>query len=72
MILLVNIFNLQDSTKQICLNMLVTALFGLGLGEGAALYIEQYPLWAPVSAHNETPVLYSKSLKKKHNMTSEP
>lgn len=69
MILLVSIFN---STKQICLNMLVTALFGLGLGEGAALYIEQYPLWAPVSAHNETPVLYSKSLKKKHNMTSEP
>ena len=69
MILLVSIFN---STKQICLNMLVTALFGLGLGEGAALYIEQYPLWAPVSAQNETPVLYSKSLKKKHNMTSEP
>lgn len=46
---LVNIFNLQDSTKQICLNMHVTALFGVGLREGAALYIEQYPLWALVS-----------------------
>lgn len=43
MILLVNIFNLQDSTKQICLNMHATALFGVGLGEGAAPYIEQYP-----------------------------